>query len=514
MTDDVLLHMTGIHKAFGGVSALRGAHLHVRRGAVHALIGQNGAGKSTLLKVLTGAYRRDSGTVQFAGRAVDFTSPKQSQLAGIATIYQEVNLVRLQTVAENVLLGHEPRRFGLIDWKAMNAQAREQLARIGVDIDVTRPLAEYSLAVQQMVAIARALALNAQLVVMDEPTSSLDEREVDTLFQVVAQLSASGVSAILVSHRLDELYRACSDITVLRDGQTVYEGPLNLTKMQLVSSMLGRNLQDVTTQGQTGFTRHQHEDAVLLDAQALRRAPRLQDVGVQVRRKEVVGLAGLLGSGRTETVRALFGAEPALSGTVRFKDQPAQWRAPGDAIAAGVAFCGEDRKHDGIIPDWSVRENLTLALLPRLTRAGVVDRAAQQRVVETFARRLNVRCASLDQPIRELSGGNQQKVLLARWLCLKPDLLILDEPTRGIDVGAKAEIQGLISELAEDGLSVLMISSDLEELIEGCHRVTVLRDGRAVATLNEDDLSEERLLHAMAQGDALAAPAGGHHDRR
>ncbi|MFC4640395.1 sugar ABC transporter ATP-binding protein [Deinococcus hohokamensis] len=500
MTEDVLLHMSGINKAFGGVPALRGAHLKVRRGAVHALIGQNGAGKSTLLKVLTGAYRRDEGEVLFDGQTVDFASPRQSQLAGIATIYQEVNLVRLQTVAENVLLGHEPRRFGLIDWKAMNALARAHLDRIGVHVDVTRPLSSYSLAIQQMVAIARALALNAKLVVMDEPTSSLDEREVETLFGVIKQLSGQGVSVIFVSHRLDELYAACSDITVLRDGQTVYEGPMTLTKLQLISSMIGRNVQDVATQGQTGFVRHQHKDEILLDTRELQRGLQVQDVSLQVRQQEVVGIAGLLGSGRTETVRALFGAEPAQTGQIRFKNRSVHWKTPKEAIRDGVAFCGEDRKHDGIVPDWSVRENLTLALLPRLTRAGIVNRAEQQRVVETFAQRLNVRCASYDQPIRELSGGNQQKVLLARWLCMKPDLLILDEPTRGIDVGAKAEIQSLISELAEDGLSVLMISSDLEELIEGCHRVTVLRDGRSVAHLTEEELSEESILGAMAHG--------------
>ncbi|UBV45084.1 sugar ABC transporter ATP-binding protein (plasmid) [Deinococcus taeanensis] len=525
MTEDVLLHMTGITKAFGGVPALRGAHLTVRRGAVHALIGQNGAGKSTLLKVLTGAYRKDDGNVLFGGQPVAFTSPKQAQQAGIATIYQEVNLVRLQTVAENVLLGHEPRRYGMIDWTAMNAQARRQLDRIGVHVDVTRPLSSYSLAIQQMVAIARALALNAKLVVMDEPTSSLDEREVDTLFGVIRQLSAQGVSVIFVSHRLDELYAACSDITVLRDGQTIYEGPLTLTKVQLISSMIGRNPQDVATQGQTGFVRHQHKGDVLLETQALQQGRHVQDVNLQVRSQEVVGMAGLLGSGRTETVRALFGAEPAQSGQIRYKGRAVHWRSPQDSIRDGLAFCGEDRKHDGIIPDWSVRENLTLALLPRLTKAGIVNRAEQQRVVEQFAGRLNVRCASYDQPIRELSGGNQQKVLLARWLCMKPDLLILDEPTRGIDVGAKAEIQNLISELADDGLSVLMISSDLEELIEGCHRVTVLRDGRSVAHLTEGELSEQSILSAMAHGltaepslhNSVAgsrATPGGAHDGR
>ena len=506
-----LLHMTGIDKAFAGVHALRGAELRVMPGEVHALIGQNGAGKSTLLKVLTGVYRRDAGSVRFAGAEVAFGSTLQAQRAGIATIYQEVNLVRLQTVAENVMLGHEPRRFGLIDRRAMQARAAEVLESMGIDLDVTRPLESYSLALQQMVAIARALALDARLVVMDEPTSSLDDREVETLFGVIRGLQARGVAVVFVSHRLDELYAACSHITVMRDGRTVYQGPLAaLSRLQLVSVMLGRGEQELAREGQTGFTRTASAGETLLEVAELRRAPALRGVDLSVRRGEVMGLAGLLGSGRSETARAVFAAEPG-AGDVTLGGRRVAWKAPAQAIRAGLAFCGEDRKHDGIVPEWSVRENLTLALLPRLTRAGVVDQAAQARVVDDFIRRLNIRCSSPEQPIRELSGGNQQKVLLARWLCTSPDLLILDEPTRGIDVGAKAEIQRLISELAAGGLGVLMISSDPEELLEGCHRVTVLRDGASVTTLDQSELSEGALLAAMAHGPH-AGPTGGPHD--
>ncbi|WP_350241706.1 sugar ABC transporter ATP-binding protein [Deinococcus sonorensis] len=503
-----LLHMSHVSKAFAGVHALKDTELRVGPGEVHALIGQNGAGKSTLLKVLTGVYRRDAGQIQFAGEDVNFTSPPQAQRAGIATIYQEVNLVRLQTVAENVMLGHEPRRFGFIDRSGMERRAREVLGGMGLELDVRRPLAEFSLAVQQMVAIARALALDARLVVMDEPTSSLDDQEVERLFGVIRQLQARGVAVIFVSHRLDELYAVCSHITVMRDGRTVHQGPLSeLSKLRLVSVMLGRAEQELMQQGQTGFQRTDADGTAgqpLLEIQDLRRPPHLQGVSLSVREGEVMGLAGLLGSGRSETARAIFGAEPG-SGEVRLNGQAVSWKSPQDAIRDGLAFCGEDRKHDGIIPEWSVRENLTLALLPHLTKAGVVNRAEQRRVVDTFIRRLNVRCAGPDQPIRELSGGNQQKVLLARWLCTSPELLILDEPTRGIDVGAKAEIQSLISELAADGLGVLMISSDLEELLEGCHRVTVLRDGESVRTLAQGELSEEALLGAMAHGSDTAA---------
>jgi len=502
--------MSNVSKAFAGVHALQNTELRVGPGEVHALIGQNGAGKSTLLKVLTGVYRRDSGNIQFAGEEVNFTSPPQAQRVGIATIYQEVNLVRLQTVAENVMLGHEPRRFGFIDRAGMERRAREVLSGMGLDLDVRRPLAEFSLAVQQMVAIARALALDARLVVMDEPTSSLDDQEVERLFAVIRELQARGVAVIFVSHRLDELYAVCSHITVMRDGRTVHQGPLSeLSKLSLVSIMLGRAEHDLLQEGQTGFQRTVLEGTTaaipLLEIQDLNRPPHVHGVTLSVRKGEVMGLAGLLGSGRSETARAIFGAEPG-NGELRLNGRVVSWTSPQDAIRDGLAFCGEDRKQDGIIPEWSVRENLTLALLPRLTRAGVVDRAEQRRVVDKFIARLNVRCASPDQPIRELSGGNQQKVLLARWLCTSPDLLIVDEPTRGIDVGAKAEIQSLISELASEGLGVLMISSDLEELLEGCHRVTVLRDGESVRTLEQTELSEEALLAAMAHGSETAAP--------
>ncbi|WP_407571507.1 sugar ABC transporter ATP-binding protein [Deinococcus altitudinis] len=510
-TASPLLHMSNVDKAFAGVHALKNAELRVGPGEVHALIGQNGAGKSTLLKVLTGVYRRDAGQIQFAGEDVNFTSPPQAQRAGIATIYQEVNLVRLQTVAENVMLGHEPRRFGFIDRARMENRAREVLGGMGLDLDVKRPLADFSLAVQQMVAIARALALDARLVVMDEPTSSLDDQEVERLFGVIRRLQAQGVAVIFVSHRLDELYAVCSHITVMRDGRTVHQGPLaELSKLRLVSVMLGRGEQELVQQGQTGFQRvavKKPAGQPLLEAHDLRRPPHLRGVSLGVMEGEVMGLAGLLGSGRSETARAIFGAEPG-GGELRLNGRAVNWRSPQAAIRDGLAFCGEDRKQDGIVPEWSVRENLTLALLPHLTRAGVVDRAEQRRVVERFIGRLNVRCSSPEQPIRELSGGNQQKVLLARWLCTSPKLLILDEPTRGIDVGAKAEIQSLISELAGEGLGVLMISSDLEELLEGCHRVTVLRDGASVQTLEQTELSEAALLAAMAHGtDPLTDPS-------
>ncbi|WP_328703006.1 sugar ABC transporter ATP-binding protein [Arenibaculum pallidiluteum] len=504
-----LLAMRGIDKSFSGVPALTAAELTVGRAEVHALIGQNGAGKSTIIKILTGAHRPDAGSIQFDGSAIAPASPAEAQRLGISTIYQEINLVRYRSVAENVFLGREPRRLGLIHWSRMNADAAALLRQFDIDVDVTLPLGRCSIAVQQMVAIARAVSTDAKLVVMDEPTSSLDDREVEVLFGVIRRLKARGVSVIFVSHRLDELYAVCDRVTVMRDGRTVAQSRMGeLGKLDLVMAMLGRRLTESEARGIHGTERA--GGAPLLEVEGLRRGHRVRDAGLSVRRGEVVGLAGLLGSGRTEVARMLFGADAPEGGLIRHKGAPARFRAPGEAIRARIGFSSEDRKAEGIIPDMSVRENMTLALLPHLARAGVVDTARQQRIADEFVRRLGIKCASPEQRIRELSGGNQQKVLLARWLCTDPELLILDEPTRGIDVGAKAEILSLVEELADGGLGVLMISSELEELVQGADRVVVLRDGRSVAELEGDALTEDAVMHAMADGGEPApgrAPA-------
>ena len=497
----VLLDMQDIQKAFAGVKALDHASLSVAAGEVHALIGQNGAGKSTLIKVLTGAYHRDGGNITFGGQPVDFASPLAAQQGGVATIYQEVNLVALRTVAENIFMGREPKRFGLIQWKTVNTEAARLLQGLGLTVDVTRPLGEFSTAIQQMVALARAVSVQARLVIMDEPTSSLNEREVETLFGVIRSLKQGGVSVIFVSHRLDELYAVCDRITVMRDGRTVYAGEMSsISRLELVEQMLGR---EIRSEGaQTGFVRATGNGQPLLRAQGVSAGTRLTGASIDVGQGEVVGLAGLLGSGRSELARIIFGADSADHGEVTLAGHQAAFRTPIDAIRAGIGFCSEDRKAEGIVPELSVRENLTLALLPRLSKAGIVDTRRQAEVVDKFIARLGIKTSDPEQPIRELSGGNQQKVLLARWLAMNPRLLILDEPTRGIDVGAKAEIQHLIGELAQGGLGVLMISSELEELIEGCNRVTVLREGQTVAHLSGAQVSEEQLLHAMAQGSA------------
>jgi galactofuranose transport system ATP-binding protein len=508
MAEAPLLQMRGMTKSFAGVPALIDVDMNVHPGEVRALIGQNGAGKSTLIKLLTGVYRRDSGEVEFDGHTVDFASTQDAQRAGVATIYQEVNLIPYRSVAENVCIGRAPRRFGLLDWKAINAEARQRLRELDVEVDVTRPLFEFPIATQQMTAIARALSFDARLVIMDEPTSSLADHEVGILLDVIRRLRDNGVAIVFVSHRLDELYAVCDTITVLRDGRFVADAAVaELSRYDLVSTMLGRELTESERRGRHVGAAKATSAPTVLEARGLRRPPALNGSSVQLRRGEVVGLAGLLGSGRSETARALFGADAVDDGEITLSGKKVQFSSPREAIKARIGFSPEDRKAEGIVPDLSVRENLTLALLPRLVRRGVVDRARQQEIVTRFIDRLEIRLSSPDQKISELSGGNQQKVLLARWLCTDPEILLLDEPTRGIDVGAKQEIQKLIGELADGGLSVLQVSSELEELITGCDRVLVLRDGATVAELAGEDISEESMLQAMAEG---AATTGGH----
>ena len=501
--------MRSISKAFGGIPALSAASLEVAPGEVHALIGQNGAGKSTMIKILTGYVSREDGDISFDGRPFEARSPQDAQRKGISTIYQEINLVPYRSVTENICLGRESRRYGLLDWKAMREQAQALLARFKMDIDVRKPLLRFNTATQQMVAIARAIGFKAKLVIMDEPTSSLDEREVSVLFDVIRQLKAEGVSVVFVSHKLDELYQVCDRVTIMRDGRTVRNADMaSIGKLELVASMLGREIAQVAKSATAFGDRHGRIGDVVLAAEHLSAGHKVHDVSFSVRRGEIAGFAGLLGAGRTETARLVFGADPMRSGALTLDGESLSPREPIDAIRAGIGFSPEDRKYEGIVPDMAVSENLTLALMPQLTRAGIVDEAKQRAIVEKFIKRLDVKCSGPDQKIRELSGGNQQKVLLARWLAMNPKLLILDEPTRGIDVGAKAEIQSLIKELADQGLAVLMISSELEEVLEGSDRVFVLREGRSVAEFSHAEASESAVMTAMAHGDSDLVPEG------
>ncbi|MQB46157.1 sugar ABC transporter ATP-binding protein [Rhizobium sp. ICMP 5592] len=493
----MLLSMQGIMKSFAGVSALQGVTLEIGEGEIMALVGQNGAGKSTLIKILTGAYQRDGGTIRFDGKDVSFSSPAESQAGGIATIYQEINLAPQRSVAENIYLCREPRKMGFLDRRAMRDGARKVLQQFKLDIDVEMPVSRFSAATRQMVAIARAVMQDAKLLIMDEPTSSLDEREVAVLFETIRTLQKSGLAVCFIGHRLDELYALCERVTVMRDGKTVAAGPLaNMSKMDLVQNMLGRELAAFEAIGRDIEVRN--DKTIRLQLNNGGHGVRVREVDLSLREGEITGLAGLLGSGRTETARILFGVDKLERGSLLFDGQPRHYSEPAAAIADGIGLVSEDRKVDGIIPDMSIRDNMTLALLPKLKKNGVVDRARQDEIVSRFIKSLGIKCASPEQAIKELSGGNQQKVLLARWLCTNPRVLIIDEPTRGIDIGAKTEILKLLRGLADEGLSVLMISSEIEELLAVADRVIVLSDGMSVAELPRQNLSEASLLAAMA----------------
>jgi monosaccharide-transporting ATPase len=500
-----VLEIVGVSKQFTGVRALHNVSMSLGAGEVHALIGENGAGKSTLIKVATGVYEADSGEIRLHGKPVTFGSPLAAQHAGISTIYQEVNLVPLMSVARNLFLNREPRRFGIIDSAAMKRDARRILRDYGVDVNVGRPLRELGLGAQQMVAIARAVQIDARVVIMDEPTSSLEQREVETLFRVIGRLRDEGIAIVYVSHRLDELFRICDRVTIMRDGEVVHESPMSeVDRLRLVSLMLGRDMAEVKRHGSTAFgAGHEVEGTPVLRASGLNSRRRLEDVSVDVRPGEVVGLGGLLGAGRSETAKAIVGALHTESGRVEIDGKPVRRNSTAAAIRAGAVMLPEDRKSEGIIPNLSVRENIVLAALPRISRLGLLNGSKQDEIVDYFMKRLQIKASSPDQKVGELSGGNQQKVMLARWLCLNPKVLLLDEPTRGIDVGAKAEVQSVIDELAKDGLAVVLISSELEELIEGSDRVVVLKEGRVVGELKGADVSEGALMDALA-----AAPSG------
>ncbi|WIM98441.1 sugar ABC transporter ATP-binding protein [Actinoplanes oblitus] len=495
-----LLEVAGVSKIFPGVRALDGVSFTLNPGEVHALVGENGAGKSTLIKVLTGVYQPDGGELRYQGQPVRFGTPLDAQRAGISTIYQEVNLVPLMSVAHNLFLGREPRnRFGMLDEARMVRESTEVLAGYGVRTDVRRRLGTLPLGAQQMVALARAVMIDAKVVVMDEPTSSLEPREVETLFGVIRDLHARGIGIIYVSHRLDELYRICDAVTILRDGKLVHTGAMaGLERRKLVSLMIGREFgEDFTSFSEV--PQRAGAGGPVLKVTGLTSRPRLDDISFEVRPGEVVGLGGLLGAGRSETVKAIGGAYPVDAGEIEVDGVKLGKPSTVRAVRAGVATQPEDRKAEGIVPGLSIRDNIALAILPRMTRFGLISDRKIDEVVATYMSRLRIKASSPHQVVGDLSGGNQQKVLLARLLATGPKVLLLDEPTRGIDVGAKAEVQALIDELAGEGLGVVLVSSDAEELVEGAHRVVVLRDGAVVGTLTGDRVTTEALMATIAE---------------
>ena len=491
-----LLRLEGIVKTFGSVKALDRASLTLRAGEIHALMGENGAGKSTLIKVLTGVHAPDAGTLVLDGEPIAPRSPREAEQAGISTVYQEVNLIPTLSIADNILLGRQPTRLGWIQKGALRRRAEAAVARLGLAVDVTRAAGSCPLAVQQMVAIARALDIRARVLVLDEPTSSLDEREVASLFELLRRLRAEGLAIVLVTHFLEQVYAISDRITVLRNGAFVGEHATpELPRRKLIEAMLGRDFDD---EGGAAGAAAAAGGRPALAARGVGRTGLLAPIDLELPEGEVVGLAGLLGAGRTEVARLLYGLEAADSGAITIGGKAAVIRSPRDAMAKGLAFCSEDRRAEGILPHLSVRENLILAMQAGRGPLRLLPRREQDALVDHYIRALGIKAPSPEAPIHTLSGGNQQKVLLARALATEPRILLLDEPTRGIDVGAKLEIEKLVRSLRERGLSVLFISSDLDEIARTCGRVAVLRDRKKVGELAGDDVRPDKILSAIA----------------
>ncbi len=500
-----ILVMEGISKAFPGVQALDDVSLTLRKGEVLCLVGENGAGKSTLMKVLTGVDKPDQGKIIYDGREIHPKSPQHAQALGISTVYQEINLCVNLSVAENILLGREPRIMGRIDWSKMNTLAGDTLRQLlGVDIDVTMPLGSYTVAIQQMVAIARALYIaSAKILILDEPTSSLDVHETEQLFKVMRKLKSEGVGIIFITHFMGQVYEISDRITVLRNGKLVgtYE-TASISRVGLISKMIGRSLAELDEMSKIKLESGKHiKSDALLQARDIGLTGTMQPFNLDLHAGEVLGLAGLLGSGRTETANIRFGVDEPDSGAMSVDGKPVQEYSPLASIKRGVALCPEDRKAAGIVDDLSVRENIILALQASKGWFKYLSLAEQYQLAEKYIDLLSIATPSADQPVKNLSGGNQQKVILARWLATNPQVLILDEPTRGIDVGAKAEIQKLVLSLAEEGKACVFISSELEEVLRTSHRIAVLREREKVAEFS-GEVDEKTIIHAIAGGEA------------
>ena len=502
MGDNVVLKMRGISKSFPGVRALQNVDFTLDKGEIHALMGENGAGKSTLIKVLTGVYSKDEGTIELEGKgAVSINSPQDAQNLGISTVYQEITLCPNLTVAENMFIGRGKGAF--TNWKQMNIDADKLLKKLDIPATATMQLSNCSIAVQQMVAIARAIDMDCKVLILDEPTSSLDEQEVSKLFGLMRDLKKMGVGIIFVTHFLDQVYEVCDRITVLRDGKLVGRYEIkDLPRVQLVAKMLGKEMDDLSDiKSEANGYNGKDRDEIVFEAKELQSNAGIKPFDYYIKKGEVTGFTGLLGSGRSECVRAIFGADTVINGTVKMHGKQVCIRKPLDAMKNGIAYLPEDRKLDGIIGDLSVRENIILALQVLTGFFKPFSKAKANEFAQEYIKKLNIKTASADTPIKSLSGGNQQKVILARWLLMHPEYLILDEPTRGIDVGTKVDIQKLVLELAAQGMSVTFISSETDEMLRTCSRLVVMRDRKVVGELSGENLTQNKIMSTIAGGE-------------
>lgn len=504
MDNNVVLTMRGITMTFPGVKALDNVDFTLRKGEIHALMGENGAGKSTLIKCLTGINAFEAGEIHVDGIAgpVVNHSTLDAQKKGISTVYQEVNLCPNLSVAENLFIGREPKtKLGTIDWKTMIKKSQKIVDDLDMNVDVAQNLEEYSLALQQMIAIARAVDMESKVLILDEPTSSLDDNEVEKLFKLMNRLKAQGVGIIFVTHFLEQVYAVCDRITVLRNGQLVGEYLIeDLPRVKLVAAMMGKDFDDlaaIKSDDTVDFTNAE----VLIDAKGLSHSGTIKPFDMQIHKGEVVGLTGLLGSGRSELARVIYGADKNQTGTLKVDGKEVKINSPIDAMNLGMGLLPDDRKAEGIIGDLSVRENIILAMQAKRGMFKLLPMSKQIEIADEYIEKLQIRTASRETLIKQLSGGNQQKVILARWLATNPEFLILDEPTRGIDVGTKTEIQKLVLQLAKEGKSIMFISSEIEEMLRTCSKLGVLRDGAKVGEIT-GNLTQENVMKAIAGGGA------------
>lgn len=504
MEENVVLKMQGICMTFPGVKALENVNFTLKKGEIRALMGENGAGKSTLIKCLTGVNKFEAGEIFLDGIEGPIVNrdTMDAQKKGISTVYQEVNLCPNLSVAENLYIGREPlTKIGTVNRKKMNVMATKLMEELKLDVDVTKNLEDYSLALQQMIAIARAVDMKSKVLILDEPTSSLDDREVEKLFQMMRNLKAQGVGIIFVTHFLEQVYEVCDGITVLRNGTLVGEYTVDeLPRVKLVAAMMGKDFDDLAAIKKEGKDKISEE--LFIEAEGLGHQGTIKPFDLKIHKGEVLGLTGLLGSGRSELARVIYGADRAQSGTLKVKGKEEKIKNPIDAMKLGMGLLPDDRKAEGIIADLSVRENIILAIQAKQGILKKIPMAKQCEIADKFIDLLQIKCASRETLIKQLSGGNQQKVILARWLATNPEFLILDEPTRGIDIGTKTEIQKLVVKLAEEGKSIIFISSEIEEMLRTCNRMVVLRDGAKVGEIEGYEMTQGGVMKAIAGGEA------------